>query len=51
MTYVFPAKILAYAIMDRLADPDTIEAIRATKAERKSSGEHLNEVRTFRAGW
>lgn len=50
ITYILSAKIVARTIRDLLADPDKIEAIRATKAEKKCHEEHLKGVRTFRAG-
>ncbi|MFT4964735.1 MAG: amidohydrolase [Halobacteriales archaeon] len=47
MAYVTQAKILAGTIVDLLADPEAIEAIRAAKDEKKSREEYLEDVRTF----
>jgi amidohydrolase len=47
MAYVIPAKITACTIVDLLADPDAVEAIRAAKEGKKTREEYLEDVRRF----
>jgi metal-dependent amidase/aminoacylase/carboxypeptidase family protein len=47
LAYVTQAKIVAGTVVDLLADPDAVEAIRAAKAEKKTREEYLEDVRAF----
>jgi len=47
MAYVTQAKIVAGTIVDLLADPDAVEALRAAKESKKTREEYLEDVRTF----
>lgn len=48
MAYVVPAKLTACTVVDVLADPEKREAIREAKAEKRSTEEYLEIVRSVR---
>jgi amidohydrolase len=49
MAYVVPAELTARTVVDLLADPEKVEAIRAAKERKKSREEYLADVRSMRA--